>query len=541
MGSGSIEERDGRHRVRVRVAGRKRTLGTYATHAEAAAVLEAALEQLSADRTASPGATTLRDWIARWLEQRHLSGVVRSVYDDESRLRAHVLSEPWADDALDQIDRRTVRAWAISMLSREGRRHAGDGKLVSTGRRLSRHTVSHVLATLRVCLRDAVELGLLDENPAAGVRVPAAQYTHEPWTYLTQGEIDALLSCELVPAPYRLLYRVAIYTGLRKGELWGLRWGDCYLDHATPHLMVRRSRSAAPKNGKIRMVPLLGQAREALEQMNSICSDLAPDRSAEGGDRSADLVFPAPDGSMRARWNDARWKQRRKPYTTADGERRHITEPGYRELAGIKRHVRFHDLRHTCASHLLMGTWGRAWRLEEVRDLLGHSDTAVTQRYAHLAPDRLHAAAAATVLERPQTGPTAHAASTAGSVIGADNALQSLDIARGAISEIRTRDRRFTKPVGSDGRHGAFGPLGLAWGHEAHELAIDILRRAARGDAVPIEAAHGLAQAVASHKAFRLAAAVLAELGQPTAQSLAVTLAVLVTEALERTPEAGHG
>jgi integrase len=48
--------------------------------------------------------------------------------------------------------------------------------------------------------------------------------------------------------------------------------------------------------------------------------------------------------------------------------------------------VRFHDLRHTCASHLVSGTWGRAWRLEEVRDYLGHSNISVTQRYAHMSP-----------------------------------------------------------------------------------------------------------------------------------------------------------
>ena len=60
--------------------------------------------------------------------------------------------------------------------------------------------------------------------------------------------------------------------------------------------------------------------------------------------------------------------------------------------------MRFHDLRHTCASHLLMGTWGRAWKIEEVCAFLGHSDITVTQRYAHLSPDHLNRAAAETVM-----------------------------------------------------------------------------------------------------------------------------------------------
>jgi integrase len=62
--------------------------------------------------------------------------------------------------------------------------------------------------------------------------------------------------------------------------------------------------------------------------------------------------------------------------------------------AGIKRRIRFHDLRHTCASHLVQGTWSPQWithalRLEEVKAWLDHSDIGVTQRYAHLAPDAI--------------------------------------------------------------------------------------------------------------------------------------------------------
>ena len=61
------------------------------------------------------------------------------------------------------------------------------------------------------------------------------------------------------------------------------------------------------------------------------------------------------------------------------------------------RSFRWHDLRHTCGSSLVAGWWGRAWRLEEVRDLLGHSTVRVTEMYAHLAPSELSKAAAATV------------------------------------------------------------------------------------------------------------------------------------------------
>ncbi len=51
--------------------------------------------------------------------------------------------------------------------------------------------------------------------------------------------------------------------------------------------------------------------------------------------------------------------------------------------AGLARPVRFHDLRHTCATLLLSGAWGRSWSYEEVKEMLGHSSVKVTERYAH--------------------------------------------------------------------------------------------------------------------------------------------------------------
>lgn len=470
MGSGSIEERGGRHRVRLRVAGRKRTLGTYATEGEAAAVLEAAREQLQAGRSTALGTLTLREWAERWLEQRELSGAVRSVDDDRSRLRVHVLGEPWTDDPLDSIKRPALRAWLLRLLGRQARHHVGDGELVDAGRRLSRLTVSHVVATLRVCLRDAFEAGLIDENPATGLRVPSVLYTSAPWTYLEQREIDALLGCTAIPEPYRLLYAVAVYTGLRKGELWGLRWGDVALDHARPHLMVRRSRDSAPKNGRHRMVPLLGPARVALERLRELTDRTGADR----------LVFPARDGSMRRRDNDARW-------------------PEYRELAGITRHVRFHDLRHTCASLLLMGTWGRAWRIERVRDFLGHSDVGVTQRYAHLSPDHLHDEAALT------TGPTV--APGTSSAPAARDAETPTTTGVSVGSHLRDLNPGPTVYEGAGGisEVAHIEPVGASVGPALRAAAVALLEAIAAGDPL----AHG--------KAVELAEAVL-RAGQATAR-----------------------
>jgi site-specific recombinase XerD len=74
-----------------------------------------------------------------------------------------------------------------------------------------------------------------------------------------------------------------------------------------------------------------------------------------------------------------------------DGAPIYWLEHGYHgalNRAGITRHVRFHDLRHTFASHLVM----RGVDIRTVAQLLGHRDIKVTMRYAHLAPQHLQSA-----------------------------------------------------------------------------------------------------------------------------------------------------
>ena len=64
--------------------------------------------------------------------------------------------------------------------------------------------------------------------------------------------------------------------------------------------------------------------------------------------------------------------------------------------AGIKRHLVWHDLRHTGATALLGGYFGRKWRLEEIQTFLGHGEIKTTERYAHALQETLNDAARAT-------------------------------------------------------------------------------------------------------------------------------------------------
>jgi integrase len=58
--------------------------------------------------------------------------------------------------------------------------------------------------------------------------------------------------------------------------------------------------------------------------------------------------------------------------------------------AGIRRQLVWHDLRHTCATALLAGFFGKRWRLEEIQQFLGHADIETTQIYAHALKETLN-------------------------------------------------------------------------------------------------------------------------------------------------------
>lgn len=134
---------------------------------------------------------------------------------------------------------------------------------------------------------------------------------------------------------------------------------------------VRRSVGGLPpKNGRPRTVSLLGPAARALE--------LRPP--------SKRWVWPAPRGGRRAEG---------KPPTGWHS---------WVRAAKIGRRIRWHDLRHTCATSLLAGWWGkRKWSIDEVCEHMGHSSVKVTERYARKLSSTTRLAAAATVF--PESSP----------------------------------------------------------------------------------------------------------------------------------------
>lgn len=360
-GEGSITRHRGKWRVRLPAAYGRRSLGLFDTYEEARAVLDEALRELAA--RPPPIGLTVDQWFGRWLTERAESGDYRSVPRERSRVSAYVTGSDLGALSISEVTEADVREWMRGLRGKRRDRLAGQ-------------TRGNALSLLRCGLEAARERGLIDDNPARWVKLPkgAMARTDAGWTWMRPAEIETLLTTcwgrALTSRKHHRamwikrasIYTVAIYSGLRAGELWGLRWED--VDYVRGVLDVRHSYAGPTKRGHVREVPLLDPARFALEAWATIAQ-----RSHRG------LVFPGRFGDCHAEGYDAGFGAALK-------------------AAEIGRHVRFHDLRHTCASHLVQGTWApdlveRAMRLDEVRDFLGHTDIQVTQRYAHLCRDAI--------------------------------------------------------------------------------------------------------------------------------------------------------
>jgi len=374
-GTGSIEtyvDSKGRTRHRARITfedGSRKPVGVYDSKAEAERVLAAVLDETVDAKMAKLTGITVRAFGPGFLDKRETDGV-RGITTERNRWKLLVDGSPQSDTPMAQFARRDAKAWLVWL---QGRRikysklkdHSRNGK------KMSRVTMQNARNLFSKAFDVAVEDEICAANPFAGVKLPRDKgRTHEPWTYLNPEEQTKLLAA--VPEPDRLMVAFAIGTGLRQGEQWSLRWRD--VDLAKMEITVRYGSEGKPtKSGKIRRVPIFGLALDAITA--HLLGTTTPRRSPPLADG---VVFPALRGDRRQKGEPDAWK-------------------AWVAAAGIARNVRWHDLRHTCASSLVAGWWGRRWSLYEVKEMLGHASITTTERYAHLADSALKLAARETI------------------------------------------------------------------------------------------------------------------------------------------------
>jgi len=238
-------------------------------------------------------------------------------------------------------------------------------------------TRREVHVTLRMALAQAVRWGLIRRNPADLVEPPRASRVTARDEDEDDGEVRALTDAQARAffattqdsgKRWHNYYVAAIRTGLRPGELLGLRWGDLSLEVDPGSLKVRRTLDThgapvfnPPKSdaGR-RTIALHWEATAALQAQR----DMLAVEGLPTGQKA--LVFPSTKGTPMSANNLL--KRNLKP---------DLSRAGLPELT-------LHELRHTFASIML-----HEWKVypDTVREMMGHESIAMTMRlYGHLFP-----------------------------------------------------------------------------------------------------------------------------------------------------------
>jgi len=229
--------------------------------------------------------------------------------------------------------------------------HAYKGSRAAQG--VAPSTVNRELAVLSSAINlTNREMGQSLPNPASGRKHRGI--THRV-RWITTDEAARLLdACARSRNPHLADFvTLALHTGMRKNEILGLEWSRVDLGNRLLYLEDMHT-----KSGKRRSIPINAIAREIIV------------RRLEARMRTGDqatLVF-----------------------TSRSGRRVNTLQKVFKHAcaqAGITN-FRIHDLRHTCAAWLVSS----GVPLSEVRDLLGHCSVTVSERYAHLAPERVRQA-----------------------------------------------------------------------------------------------------------------------------------------------------
>lgn len=380
--------------------GRCRQVSGFLDAADAVAVRAKVLEVYRAGRWPAHPSMTVGEWLQVWFAAKITAGTLRPTtarcYRQQldqyllprigsvrlSRLRASDLTAMYAAIV-------SERAAAIAEADRQQARE--DEYAVAAGRARCRvrrppsfgpTSVVRLHGTVHAALNAAVRAGEIASNPARYAEVPRRRRSKvRPWSAQDYGVfLDYLQDTH---DPMAALFRVAGHTGLRRGELCGLRWED--VDTRARVLVVRRQildigagtfiGKPKTRSGEDRVVDLdVGTAR----MLNSL-------RRAQADESG--YVFTGPSGGP---WH---------PATVSHRFRRLNT------LAGLPR-CRFHDLRHLAASLQLAAGVDMAI----VSKRLGHSTYTITaDTFCHLLPGvgRTAAEAAAHMVPRRKHRPAA--------------------------------------------------------------------------------------------------------------------------------------
>jgi integrase len=292
---------------------------------------------------------TLGEWMDRWLE--NVAGTIRpsTLKRYQGAVNNH-FKPNLGDKIISQITAKDIRKLYDS-LARHGNQTTGEG--------LSSSTIRDIHGQLHAIMKAAVDAHLIIRNPTEDV--PTPKFSCKPKQILTDEQLDKFMDTIQQDAVWHDFFYTELTTGLRRGEICGLQWQD--FDEASGTLSVRRT-VHTEKGGELTTGETkTGQGTRKI-LLPSSTAELLRERK-----RSAltEWIFPDP----------LKPEQPTSPRTAYNRMKVLLKQAGLPS-------IRFHDLRHTFATHALTA----GVDVKTLSGILGHTRAAFTlDTYTHTTGD----------------------------------------------------------------------------------------------------------------------------------------------------------
>ncbi len=349
QGEGSIGKRqDGLWIAQVSIQGRRHSK-YFKTQREGLDWLQYMRAQIQAGLTSVGAQMSLANYLDQWLGSIRASVRPHTLEQYQHIVKDHIVP------SLGKIRLQDLKPGPIQALY-NAKLNAGTGA----------RTVQIIHSVLHRSLKQALRWGIIARNPVDGVNRPKVR--RKEMQTLTDTQVRSLLLAAK-GTRYEAFFWMAVSTGLRQGELLGLKWSD--LDWVNRRLHVQRQLQWAdkqfvftePKSAAGRRVVVLGQAL-----IEKLCTHMSiqDEERREAADRwqENNLIFPSSIGTPWEKRNVYKYYQR------------------FLEQAGLPK-LRFHDLRHTAATLMLQ----QGVNPKVVQERLGHADITLTlNTYSHVLP-----------------------------------------------------------------------------------------------------------------------------------------------------------
>ncbi len=299
------------------------------------------------DEAEKPRPTTVAEAAAHYLEwfKEHRKSYRETKYTVDTHILPALGAKP-----LSELKTREIKTWHDKLAVTPARKRSGLGQrqqfeerpTTADGKRARKATANRILTVLKAILNKSFEDEFVaDDTPWRRVK-PFPNADEAITRFLTEAESTRLINAS--EPDFRLLIKAALFTGARYGELARLRVLDVNLEAEIVAIQPEG------KSGRTRYIPL---SRTGLSFFKGVIA----------GKRGDNLVFTRADGKH---WGKS---HQDRPMLAAN------------QNGAIEPAVRFHELRHTYASHLAQA----GVDLLTISKLLGHADTRITSRhYAHL-------------------------------------------------------------------------------------------------------------------------------------------------------------